>query len=245
MTTIDPNNIPEHVAVIMDGNGRWAMQKGLTRILGHQKGTDAVRETVRTSRKIGIKWLTLYAFSEENWQRPKKEINALMNLLKRYLKSEVEEMQKTGIRLRAIGSIHKLPQVTREILLDTIEKTADNREMTLTLALSYGGRQEIVYSFKKIAERVERGEINSKDISEELLTSYLYAGDMPDPDLLIRTSGESRISNFLLWQLAYTEIYITPVFWPDFDREGFLNAISDFQKRQRRFGKVQEPSINS
>lgn len=244
MTTIDPNNIPEHVAVIMDGNGRWAMKKGLTRILGHQKGTDAVRETVRTSRKIGIKWLTLYAFSEENWQRPKKEINALMNLLKRYLKSELEEMQKNGIRLRAIGSIRKLPQDTREILLDTIEKTAGNSEMTLTLALSYGGRQEIVHALKKIAERVEKRQINSNDISEGLITSSLYAGDMPDPDLLIRTSGESRISNFLLWQLAYTEIYITPIYWPDFDRTEFLNAISDFQKRQRRFGKVQEQSVN-
>ena len=245
MTIINQNNIPEHVAVIMDGNGRWATQRGLTRILGHQKGTEAVRETVRTSREIGIRWLTLYAFSEENWQRPEQEINALMNLLKRFLKKELQEMQKTGIRLRAIGSIHKLPLDTRNILVETIEKTSRNREMNLTLALSYGARQEIVDAFKKIADGIEKGKITSAAISEGLIREFLYDRDMPDPDLLIRTSGEYRVSNFLLWQLAYTEIYITPVLWPDFTRDDFLAAVRDFQKRQRRFGKVQHPSANT
>jgi undecaprenyl diphosphate synthase len=222
----------------MDGNGRWARQRGLSRILGHQKGTEAVRETVTISREIGIRWLTLYAFSEENWQRPNEEIKALMNLLKRFLKKELGEMLENGIKLRAIGSIHKLPEDTREILFDTMEKTAGNKDMTLTLALSYGGRQEIVDTFKRLAEKIERGELISTDISEEIVNGFLYTEYMPDPDLLIRTSGEYRISNFLLWQLAYTELYITPVLWPDFNRSEFLTAITDFKKRQRRFGKI-------
>jgi undecaprenyl diphosphate synthase len=222
----------------MDGNGRWARQRGLSRILGHQKGTEAVRETVTISREIGIRWLTLYAFSEENWQRPNEEIKALMNLLKRFLKKELGEMLENGIKLRAIGSIHKLPEDTREILFDTMEKTAGNKDMTLTLALSYGGRQEIVDTFKRLAEKIERGELTSTDISEEIVNGFLYTEYMPDPDLLIRTSGEYRISNFLLWQLAYTELYITPVLWPDFNRSEFLTAITDFKKRQRRFGKI-------
>lgn len=240
MTTINSAKIPKHVAIIMDGNGRWAQQRGMTRVLGHRKGAEAVRETVRTSREIGIKWLTLYAFSEENWQRPDHEVHALMSLLKRFLKKELQEMLQNGIRLRTIGRIEKLPEETKKILLQAINKTAKNDKMTLTLALSYGGRQELLDAFKKIVIEIEAGKFRSNDLSEKLVSQFLYARDMPDPDLLIRTSGEYRVSNFLLWQIAYTEIYITNVLWPDFGKAEFLAALSDFQKRQRRFGAVQE-----
>ena len=236
MTSIDPNRLPEHVAIIMDGNGRWAKKKLMNRIRGHQKGTDVVREIVRASREIGIPYLTLYAFSEENWKRPQREISALMNILKRFLKSELPEMQENGIKLQAIGRTEKLPEDTKKMLHDIIEKTADNKDMVLTLALSYGGRQEITDSVRKIASRIEKNEITSNDITEELISNCLYTGVIPDPDLLIRTSGEYRISNFLLWQIAYTEIYITPTLWPDFNKDEYLTAIKDFQKRDRRFG---------
>ncbi len=236
MTSIDPNRLPEHVAIIMDGNGRWAKKKLMNRVRGHEKGTDVVREIVRASREIGIPYLTLYAFSEENWKRPQMEISALMNILKRFLKSELPEMQENGIKLQAIGRTEKLPEDTKKMLHDIIEKTADNKDMVLTLALSYGGRQEITDAVRKIASRVERNEITSNDITEELISNCLYTGVIPDPDLLIRTSGEYRISNFLLWQIAYTEIYITPTLWPDFNKDEYLTAIKDFQKRDRRFG---------
>ena len=236
MTSIDPNRLPEHVAIIMDGNGRWAKKKLMNRVRGHEKGTDVVREIVRASREIGIPYLTLYAFSEENWKRPQMEISALMNILKRFLKSELPEMQENGIKLQAIGRTEKLPEDTKKMLHDIIEKTADNKDMVLTLALSYGGRQEITDSVRKIASRIEKNEITSNDITEELISNCLYTGVIPDPDLLIRTSGEYRISNFLLWQIAYTEIYITPTLWPDFNKDEYLTAIKDFQKRDRRFG---------
>lgn len=236
MTRIDPKRLPRHVAVIMDGNGRWAKKRGMSRINGHRKGAEAVREVVETSREIGIKWLTLYAFSEENWQRPEAEIQALMKLLNRFLKGELKGLQEHGIRLQSIGRIHKLPEDTRKILLETIQKTASNNDMVLTLALSYGGRQEILDAVKKIASNVKNRRITTADISEQLLSDFLYTKDMPDPDLLIRTSGEHRISNFLLWQIAYAEIYITPTFWPDFGRREYLAAIRDFQGRERRFG---------
>ncbi len=236
MASINTENLPGHVAIIMDGNGRWAKKRRLNRIRGHQKGTDAVREVVKTSREIGISWLTLYAFSEENWKRPQSEISALMDLLKQFLKNELPEMQENGIRLHAIGRTQKLPASVRQTLFDTIEKTADNKNMVLTLALSYGGRQEILDSFLKIASRIERGEIHTADITEDFIAETLYTTGMPDPDLLIRTSGEYRISNFLLWQIAYTEIYITPTLWPDFGRKEYLAAIQDYQSRERRFG---------
>jgi len=240
MNSIDLKRLPTHVAIIMDGNGRWAKKRYMNRIEGHRKGSEAVKDIVRTSREIGIPWLTLYAFSEENWKRPKTETRALMKLLKRFLKDELREMQENGIRLRSIGKTEKLPDDTRATLLDVIQKTAANRDMTLTLALSYGGRQEILDSIKKIATKIENRTITANDITERLISDSLYAADMPDPDLLIRTSGEYRISNFLLWQIAYTEIYITPTLWPDFRKDDFLAAIQDFQQRERRFGASYE-----
>jgi len=236
MISVDHERLPKHVAVIMDGNGRWAKKKGISRLRGHEKGADAVRAIVRASREIGIPWLTLYAFSEENWKRPTREVQSLMKLLKRFLKMESKEMQENGIRLQTIGRVHKLPNDTQKVLLDTIEKTASNRKMVLTLALSYGGRQEIIDAIRQITEKVQSGRITAADISEQLVSSCLYTAGMPEPDLLIRTSGEYRISNFLLWQIAYTEIYITPTLWPDMGKDEFLAAISDFQNRERRFG---------
>jgi len=240
MTLIDPKKLPKHVAVIMDGNGRWAKKRGISRIRGHQKGADTVREIVRASREIGIPWLTLYAFSEENWKRPEAEIKALMKLLRRFLKRELKEMVEKGIRLQSIGRTEKLPEDTRKILLETVRKTSNNKDMVLTLALSYGGRQEILDAIKKIVTKIERREMALEEISEQLVSDHLYATDMPDPDLLIRTSGEYRISNFLLWQIAYTEIYITPTLWPDFGKEEYLEAIKNFLHRERRFGSAQE-----
>jgi undecaprenyl diphosphate synthase len=238
--TIDPEKIPEHVAIIMDGNGRWARQKAMNRVTGHEEGTESVRVVVRTSREIGIKYLTLYAFSEENWKRPKYEIAALMAILKRFLKSELKEMQENGIRFTTIGRTHKLPEEIRNLIEETIVKTSKNTNMTLALALSYGGRQEIYDAFQKIAKRIVSGDIQPSDINETLISDFLYTAGMPDPDLLIRTSGEYRISNFLLWQIAYTELYITPALWPDFRREEYLKAIEEYQKRDRRFGGAGE-----
>jgi undecaprenyl diphosphate synthase len=236
MISLDLEKLPRHVAIIMDGNGRWAKKRGLNRVKGHRKGAEAVREVVRTSREIGIRWLTLYAFSEENWGRSRAEIAALMNLLKRFLEGELGELIANGIRLTAIGRIDKLPDGTRRTLLDTMSKTAGNKDMVLALALSYGGRQEITDAVRRIAREVQSGELTPEDVDEELLGRHLYLPDMPDPDLLIRTSGENRISNFLLWQLAYAELYMTPTLWPDFGKEEYLTALKDFQGRERRFG---------
>jgi undecaprenyl diphosphate synthase len=231
-----PLNLPKHVAVIMDGNGRWARKRGMNRVRGHRKGADAVREVVRASREIGIEWLTLYAFSEENWKRSKTEISALMNLLRQFLESERREMLDNGIRLRTIGRAEKLPDKTYRTLIDTIRATAGGKNMTLTLALSYGGRQELTDAVTRIAKKVETGALKSTDINDGVFTQHLYAPDMPDPDLLIRTSGETRISNFLLWEIAYSELYFTPTLWPDFGREEYLGAIREYQGRERRFG---------
>ena len=236
--SIDSKRLPEHVAIIMDGNGRWAKQKGLQRVRGHQKGAEAVREIVTASREMGIEWLTLYAFSEENWKRPRLEVQALMKLLKRFLKKELNEMQENRIRLRTIGRTENIPLDTRQILLDTIEKTAHNTGMTLTLALSYGSRQEMVDACKKIAHMIKSGEKTVEAIDESLISGCLYTAEMPDPDLLIRTSGEYRISNFLLWQLSYAELYITPTLWPDFGKEEYLRALEEYQRRERRFGGI-------
>jgi len=240
MAKINPQNLPEHVAIIMDGNGRWAKKKAMNRVRGHEEGAESVRDIVRTSREIGIPYLTLYAFSEENWQRPKYEVQALMRLLKRFLKSELNEMIENGIRLHTIGRTSKLPESVRRAILETIEKTSRNRNMVLTIALSYGGRQEIFDAFQKIIRKIESGHVRPDEITEGLISDSLYTAGMPDPDLLIRTSGENRISNFLLWQIAYTEIYITPTLWPDFRKEEYLAAIEDFQKRERRFGATGE-----
>jgi undecaprenyl diphosphate synthase len=236
MISVDLEKLPKHVAVIMDGNGRWAKKKGISRLRGHEKGADAVRKIVRASREIGIPWLTLYAFSEENWKRPRQEVLGLMKLLKRFLRMELKEIQDNGIKLQTIGRTQKLPDDTQKVLLDAIEKTASNKEMVLTLALSYGGRQEILDAMRRIAGNVESGRISPGEISEQLISNCLYTAGMPEPDLLIRTSGEYRISNFLLWQIAYTEIYITPTLWPDMGKDEFLAAVLEFQKRERRFG---------
>jgi len=236
MSDIDPQRLPKHVAIIMDGNGRWAKKRALNRIRGHEEGAESVREIVRTSREIGISWLTLYAFSEENWKRPKHEVQALMGLLKRFLKSELGEMLENGIRFQTIGRTGKLPKDVQKQLSETAQKTSMNTDMVLTLALSYGGRQEIFDTICKISRGIESGAMTSREITEQLIAESLYTGGMPDPDLLIRTSGEYRISNFLLWQIAYAEIYITPILWPDFRKEEYLLAIQEFQNRERRFG---------
>lgn len=228
------------MAIIMDGNGRWAKRRSINRVRGHQQGANKVREIVRTNRELGIPWLTLYAFSEENWKRPQKEVGALMKLLKRFLKGELEEMQQNGIRLQSIGRIQKLPKDTRDVLLDVINQTAANKDMVLTLALSYGGRQEILDATRKIAGNLERGRIRADEISEQMISDSLYSKGMPDPELLIRTSGEYRVSNFLLWQIAYTEIYITQTLWPDFGKDEYLEALQDFQRRERRFGGTEK-----
>ena len=237
---LDPQLLPAHVAIIMDGNGRWAKKRLLNRIQGHEKGAETVRTIVRTCREIGISHLTLYAFSTENWQRSRVEVEALMLLLKRFLVDERSELMENQIRLDAIGQIERLPEDVRKQLQSTMQLTAENREMTLHLALSYGGRAEIVRMVRAIADKLTAGGIRDEDISEETVSRHLYTAGIPDPDLLIRTSGEMRISNFLLWQIAYAEIFVTDTLWPDFSREEFLDILQAFQKRDRRFGKVKE-----
>jgi undecaprenyl diphosphate synthase len=236
MSDIDLQKLPRHIAVIMDGNGRWAQQHALGRISGHKKGADAVRTTVRTCREIGVKVLTIYAFSTENWLRPDHEVQALMRLLEEYLRSELREMLETGIRLTTIGDTEALKYPIKSALHETIIKTAHNRDMTLNLALSYGGRDEIIAAIKKMALDVQTGKLSLQGISKEIFPDYLYTAGLPDPDLLIRTSGEYRISNFLLWQSAYTEFYFTDVLWPDFNRDELFKAIAEYQRRERRFG---------
>ncbi len=235
---LDSTKLPAHVAIIMDGNGRWAKKRLLNRINGHEKGSDTVRTVVRTCRQIGISYLTLYAFSTENWQRPKTEVEALMALLKNFLHSEQKEMVENDIRLRVIGQVDRLPEKVREALHQTMSATKDNTAMTLILALSYGGRAEIIRMVQEVAKLIKQGEIDSNAVTAELIADHLYTRDIPDPDLLIRTSGEMRISNFLLWQIAYTEIFVTPTLWPDFSRDELLEILKDYQSRERRFGRV-------
>lgn len=242
---IDPQNLPRHVAIIMDGNGRWAAQKNLPRIAGHRRGIQSVREIVTFSRELGIETLTLFAFSNENWQRPSTEISQLMMLLERYLKQELKTMMKNEIRFRTIGQIERLPASVVRMIRSVEEKTEQNKKMTLILALSYGGRAEVVDAVRRIMEEFQKEKISLKDLDEELFSRYLYTQEVPDPDLMIRTSGEVRISNFLLWQLAYTELYFTKTFWPDFRRKDFLLALLDYQGRERRFGLVGEQASNS
>lgn len=238
LAMLDRSNLPKHVAIIMDGNGRWAAQKHLPRIAGHRKGIQSVRETITFSRELGIETLTLYAFSSENWHRPAAEITQLMMLLERYLKKELKTMAANEIRFRAIGQIERLPASVIRSIRSVEEKTEKNRKMTLVLALSYGGQTEIVDGVKQVVEDLQREKISIKDLDEALFSTYLYTRDIPDPDLMIRTSGEVRISNFFLWQLAYTELYFTKTLWPDFKRKNFLLALLDYQNRERRFGLV-------
>jgi len=235
---LDPAKLPSHVAVIMDGNGRWARKRLLNRIKGHERGVEVVRTIVRACRKIGIPNLTLYAFSTENWQRPKTEIYALMTLLKKFLASEQKEMMDNNIRLKTIGQTERLPEDVRKILHETMALTVNNTGMLLNLALSYGGRAEIVKMVQEIAQKSCDGKIDPASITPEVVSEHLYTKEMPDPDLLIRTSGEMRISNFLLWQIAYTELYVTDTLWPDFGEDELVHILKDYQQRERRFGKV-------
>jgi undecaprenyl diphosphate synthase len=234
------SKLPTHVAIIMDGNGRWAMRQGEHRVFGHQNGVKAVRETTEAAAELGIKFLTLYAFSTENWNRPQEEINALMELLVYTINSEKETLNKNNIRLLAIGNLKSLPPKCYSELMEAINDTAGNTRMTLVLALSYSSRWEITEAVKKISMEVESGKIKSKDISESLVTARLCTANFPDPELLIRTSGEARISNFLLWQIAYTELYFSDKLWPEFTKEDFYTALIDYQNRERRFGMISE-----
>jgi undecaprenyl diphosphate synthase len=240
MEEIDKEKLPHHIAIIMDGNGRWAKKKLLNRINGHMKGVNAVREVVTACRELGIKVLTLYAFSIENWRRPAEEVHALMELLKDYLQKECLEMIQNNIRLNTIGRMEDLPPDVQTTLQETKKKTQHCDGMILNLALSYGGRSEILHAVQGIVSDFQKGEIKPEEITIQRFSQYLWTHGIPDPDLLIRTSGEFRISNFLLWQIAYTELYVTDTLWPDFDRKELLRAIADYQSRERRFGLTSE-----
>jgi len=232
--------LPNHLAIIMDGNGRWAKNQGLLRVIGHENGTKAVREVVEASAEIGIKHLTLYAFSTENWNRPKIEVQTLMKLLVKSLKKEIKTLQDNNIKLLAIGNLNDLPKKAKQELLDVIEKTKTNNRMTLTLALSYGSREELINVVKELSNKVKNNIISIESIDESIINKHLYTQNLPDVDLLIRTSGEQRISNFLLWQIAYAELYFTNILWPDFKKQDLYDALINYQSRERRFGKTSE-----
>ncbi|MCW2277908.1 isoprenyl transferase [Heliophilum fasciatum] len=235
---LNAQKLPKHVAIIMDGNGRWAKRRGLPRAAGHRAGVESLRQVLETCTDLGIQVLTVYAFSTENWKRPADEVSALMDLLVEYLRKEIKELHEKGVRVRAIGKVDDLPQVAQRELASAIKKTQDNRKITLNLALNYGGRVEIVEAVKKVVANVTAGTIQIDDINEQYLEQHLYTAGLPDPDLLIRPSGELRLSNFLLWQSAYTEICVTSTLWPDFGRQELLQALIDYQGRDRRFGGV-------
>jgi undecaprenyl diphosphate synthase len=237
---IRKRGLPEHIAIIMDGNGRWAKKRGLPRVAGHHEGVNSVREIVETCGELGVPVLTLYTFSTENWRRPQDEISALMALLVRTLRKEIDDLMKNNVRLTAIGQIEKLPKIAAREFHEGIEMTRYNTGLNLNLALNYGSREELLSCVRTIGQKIREGSLNPEDIDHDTIRAHLYTSELPDPDLLIRTSGEIRLSNFLLWQLAYTEIYITNVLWPDFRREALFQAIEDFQNRERRFGKVSE-----
>ena len=238
MGRLDPANIPRHVAIIPDGNGRWAESRGLPRSVGHSRGTEVVREVVRAAHELGIKQLTLYAFSTENWERPRDEVEAIMALLDHYISEESEELDANGIQVRTIGRLHVLKPRLQRAVRTLVTRTASNDQMVLTFALSYSGRTEIVDAVRSIARRVESGGFDPEAIEEKDIREVLYAPDLPDPDLLIRTGGEHRISNFLLWQIAYTELWITDALWPDFTKQDLVEAIAEYQRRERRFGRT-------
>ncbi len=240
LNKIDTTNLPKHLSIIMDGNGRWAKQKGLLRAMGHENGTKSVKETIEACARLGIEFLTLYAFSTENWNRPKLEVETLMKLLVKSLKKELQTLIDNNIKLNAIGNLEKLPKSAQKELLDVIEATKDNSRMTLTLALSYGSREEIVNAVRNISHKVKNNIISIDTIDDSIINEHLYTQNLPDVDLLIRTSGEHRISNFLLWQIAYAELYFTDVLWPDFKEHHLYEAIISYQKRERRFGKTSE-----
>lgn len=241
---IDKNKLPEHIAVIMDGNGRWAKRHGKPRIFGHKNGVKSVREVSEAAAELGVKYLTLYAFSTENWSRPALEISALMGLLVETVRNEVSTLNENNIKLESIGDISKLPSKSYKALLEGIEKTKNNTGLTLILALNYSSRWEITNAMKSIAHEVKEGRIDPEAVNEHLITEHLNTSDYPDPELLIRTSGELRISNYLLWQIAYSELYFTDVFWPDFRKAHLYEAIINYQNRERRFGKISEQLSN-
>lgn len=240
LESINTANLPKHLAIIMDGNGRWAKQQGFLRAFGHENGTKSVKETIKTCAKIGIEFLTLYAFSTENWNRPKLEVDALMKILINSLRKELTTLQENNIKLNAIGNLEKLPKSAQKELMDVIEKTKNNTRLTLTLALSYGSREELVNAIKIISNKVKNNIISIDSLDDSIINEHLYTQNLPDVDLLIRTSGEHRISNFLLWQIAYAELYFTDVLWPDFKEQDLYEAIISYQKRERRFGKTSE-----
>ena len=237
---LDNSRVPKHVAIIMDGNGRWARLRGKSRIEGHRRGRASVRAVVETSLKVGVSYLSLYAFSNENWQRPREEVGALMGLLEHYLHDEQARMMRERIRLLAIGDHNRLPPSVRKILERTIDMTKENEALSVILALSYSGRRDIVKTMRRIACEVQKGSCRPEDIDEAMVSSQTETGFIPDPDLLIRTSGEMRISNFFLWQIAYTELYVTSTLWPDFQKQEYVEALLEFQRRRRRFGKTDE-----
>jgi undecaprenyl diphosphate synthase len=237
---IDKSNLPQHIAVIMDGNGRWAKERGAERVFGHKSAIQAVRDAAEGCAELGVGYLTLYAFSTENWGRPQAEVNALMQLLVSTIKDEMDTLMKNNIRLSSIGDISGLPSKCKEELQNAKDFTSDNSGLTLTLALNYSGRWEITEAVKALARETKEGSLTIEDITQEAIAKHLNTHDMPDPELLIRTSGEMRVSNFLLWQIAYTELYVTPVLWPDFRREHLYEAILSYQQRERRFGKISE-----
>jgi undecaprenyl diphosphate synthase len=232
------NNVPGHVAIIMDGNGRWAKARHLPRVEGHRQGAESVRAIVRAAGEVGVKYLTLYAFSVENWTRPKEEVDTLMKYLARYLKTEIGELNRNNVRLDAIGQIYRLPEFVQEQLQKTKVALSRNNGLTLILALSYGGRTEIVDAVRAIANEVQAGKLDSEEINEQIISQHLYTRHYPDPDLLIRTSGEMRVSNFLLWQISYAELVVTPTLWPDFRKQQFFQALEEYGGRHRRFGGV-------
>ncbi len=233
---LEARSIPRHVAIIMDGNGRWAERRGLSRIEGHRAGLESVRSVVRAAHELGVHWLTLYAFSLENWNRPKHEVDELMRLLERYLELEIDEVHRNGIQVRAIGRTDRLASSARTRIEAAVARTRANREMTLVFAVSYGGRAEIVDAARRLLRDAESGKVDPERLDEKTFAAYLYDPELPDPDLLIRTGAESRVSNFLLWQIAYTEIYTTAAMWPEFRKEHLVEAISNYQTRERRFG---------
>ena len=238
--SLDTTNIPEHVAIIMDGNGRWAKEKGQMRLVGHATGVESVREALTAASELNVKYLTLYAFSTENWNRPKEEVDGLMDLLVTTIAKELESLDENDVRLMTIGNTGELPDNCRNELLSAIEKTKNNKGTSLVLALNYSSKTEIKSAIKQIAEKYKNGEIGLDEISDDLVSDHLYTKEIPDPELMIRTSGEIRISNFLLWQLAYSELHFTPIYWPDFKKEDFFKAVYEYQNRERRFGKVSE-----
>ncbi len=243
-TKINQNNLPQHIAIIMDGNGRWAKKKNKLRIFGHQKGVKTVKEIIKASIEIDIKYLTLYAFSKENWQRPKTEIEGLMSLLISAIDGELDELHENNVRLNTIGDFLSLPDYVQKKVLYAVEKTKNNTGLNLIIALSYGARHEIMEMTRKMVQEVLNGAIQPCEINQKMIQQHLMTASFPDPELLIRTSGEYRISNFLLWQIAYTELYFTEKLWPEFGREDFFQAIVDFQERERRFGKISEQINN-